>query len=154
MENEVYIAGEYISGIAKRPDLVGQPCVLVYQDEGFVLSILAGEQAEAFSFPYNTIEKITEHPRVIVEKKGLERENPRLYSDLLAFAIWGIKGVEVNRIAKFSNEVFNDDIGKMVYSGYFDLALEYNSPEGIRRLLLNVFQKPTSFINHFDTIKK
>ena len=39
MENEVYIAGDYISGIAKRPDLVNQPCVLIYKDDGLISNI-------------------------------------------------------------------------------------------------------------------
>ena len=151
MENEVYIAGDYISGIAKRPDLVNQPCVLIYKEDGFVLSILSGEEV---NFAYDTIEKVTSRPRVIVEKKEMERKDPRIYSNLLAFGIYGMKGVEINTIAKISNEAFNNDIGKMVYNNYFEVAVEYNSPEGIRRLLLNVYQNPSAFVKYFDTIKK
>lgn len=154
MENEVYIAGDYISGIAKRPDLVNQPCVLIYKEDGFVLSVLAGDKAESFNFAYDTIEKVTSCPRVIVEKKEMERKDPRIYSNLLAFGIYGMKGVEINTIAKISNEAFNNDIGKMVYNNYFEVAVEYNSPEGIRRLLLNVYQNPSVFVKYFDTIKK
>ena len=113
MENEVYVTGVYISGVAKRPDLVNQPCVLVCKEEGFVLSVLSGEEAESFNFSYNSIDNITINNRVLVsENNGLDRKDPRTYENLLGFALFGVKGYALTKTAELSNQAFHNKIGR------------------------------------------
>ena len=155
MEKELYIVGEYISGIKKRPDLVNQPCALIYREEVLTLSVLVNEEAEIFDFPYSSINNISSSTRVLVsENMGLNNKDPRTYEHLIAFAIRGFKGYTVSKMSEISEQAFHNTIGRMDYSHMFELIVEYNSPEGIRRLLLNTFNNPKPFIKYFDNIKK
>ena len=155
MENEVYVTGVYISGIAKRPDLVNQPCVLVCKEEGFVLSVLSGEEAEAFNFSYNSIDNITINNRVLVsENNGLDRKDPRTYENLLGFALFGVKGYALTKTAELSNQAFRNTIGKMNYSNVQELLVEYHTDEGNRRLLITINSDPRELIGYFNNIKK
>jgi len=150
---EVYIAGQYISGVQKRPDLVNQPCVLAYNEDAFVLSVLVGDKPELFTIPYSAVVNITSRSRVMVSQAGMEKITPMVYDDLIAVALNGLKGLVVTRTAKVSNKAFGD-IGRMEYSGFFELVVEFQGSKEIRRLLLNVYSNPTSFIDYFNTIKK
>ena len=155
MENEVYVTGVYISGVAKRPDLVNQPCVLVCKEEGFVLSVLSGEEAEAFNFPYNNIDNITINNIVLVsENNGLDRKDPRTYENLLGFALFGVKGYALTKTAELSNQAFRNTIGKMNYSNVQELLVEYHTDEGNRRLLITINSDPRELIGYFNNIKK
>lgn len=155
MENSVYITGEYVSGVVKRPDLVGQPCVLAYGDGGFVLSVLAGDTAEAFGFSYDTIDSVTSNNRLLVsENMGTGGEDPKTYEKLLAFAINGFKGYSVAKIAELSNQAFRNTIGKMDYSHMFELIVNYHTQEGPRRIFIRTHGNPSGFISYFDTIKQ
>ncbi|MBQ6497350.1 MAG: hypothetical protein IJI58_01385 [Bacilli bacterium] len=152
MENEVYITGDYISGIVKRPDLVNNNCVLVYKDNGFSLFMAPNDKAEEFVIPYDTVENITFRPRVVVSEKKSEIKNTEFNRDLLAFALAGPAGVILNRTASFT-KAFDIDRGNLDYNDIYELMIEYSTSEGNRRLLINVNSDPSEFINHFDDIK-
>ena len=154
MENGIYVVGEYISGIKKRPDLVNEPCVLVYKESGLSLSILVNEKAESFDFPYASIDNITINNRIIAtENTSLERKDPATYDNLVAFALFGVKGYGVTKSAELSNIAFNN-IGKVDFSNRSELIVEYHTEDENRRLLLYVHTDPTYFVEHFKTIKK
>lgn len=154
MENGIYVVGEYISGIKKRPDLVNGPCVLVYKESGLSLSILVNEKAESFDFPYSCIDNILVNNRVIpLESTSLERKDPDTYENLVAFALFGVKGYGVTKTAELSNIAFNN-IGKVDFSNRSELIVEYHTEDENRRLLLYVHTDPTYFVDYFKTIKK
>lgn len=150
---EVYITGQYVSGVQKRPDLVNQPCVLAYNEDAFVLSVLVGEKPELFTIPYSAVVNITSRSRVMVSQAGMEKATPKVYDDLIAIALNGLKGLAITRMARVSNKAFGD-IGRMEYNSFFELIVEFQSSNGIRRLLINVYSNPASFIDYFNTIKK
>ena len=152
MENEIYVVGEYISGLKKRPDLVNQPCVLVYKENGLTLSVLVNEQAESFDFSYDSIDNITVNNRLIAtENTTLDRNAPSTYDNLLAFSLTGIKGYSVTKTAELSDIAFNP-IGKIDYSKRIELVVEYHTDTENRRLLLVVHNDPTEFVEYFKNM--
>ena len=155
MKNEIYVIGEYVSGVAKRPDLVGQPCVLVCGDDGFVLSVLSGEEGELFNFPYDNIDSVKTNFRLLVsEHKGPSKINPMTYEKLLAYALDGLRGYMSMRFAEFSNNAFNNSIGKMQYSKRQELIIEYHADDVNRRLFIYADSDPKELINYYNNIKK
>ncbi len=155
MENEVYVTGVYISGIAKRPDLVNQPCVLVCREEGFTLSVLVEERAESFDFPYTSVDNITVNTRLLVsESTGLERDDTNVYENLLAFALFGMRGYAITKTAELSNLAFKNTIGKMDFSNKRELIVEYHTDIENRRLFMYASNNPRELIEHFNSIKK
>ena len=155
MENEVYVTGKYISGIVKRHDLVNQPCVLICQEDGLILSVLSGEKAETFEFPYSNIDEIICNDRVLVsETTDLEVNDPRTYEHLLSFGLLGVRGLAITKTAELSNQAFNNSIGKIDYSNIQELIVEYHTEEGKRRLLINTNSDSKELIGYFNNIKK
>ena len=155
MENEVFVTGEYVSGIANRPDLVSQPCAIVYKEDGFLISVLVGEEkTELFSIPYSIVESCTSRSRVVVSEKEHEVKDNKVTRDVLAATLLGPTGVMLNNIPGVDNLFKDGARGTMNYSDVFEIAIEYRTPERNRRLMINVYEDPTSFVEHFQTVKK
>ena len=155
MENEINAVGQYISGIAKRPDLVNKPCVLVCKEEGFTLSVLVEERAESFDFPYTSVDNVTVNTRLLVSQNtGLEREDTSVYENLLAFALFGMKGYALSKTAELSNLAFRNTIGKMDFSNKRELIVEYHTDTENRRLFMYASNNPRELIEYFNSIKK
>ncbi len=154
MEKEIYISGEYISGISKRPDLANKPCVLVYKENEFVVAVANGETAEPFSIPYNIVESCTFNTRVVTSEVMIGKGDGGFNGDMLALAVGGPTGLILSRAAGL-NKIYNvGNIGKVDYSNMYQLVVEYRAPERNRRLVINVFENPKSFVEHFNTLKK
>ena len=155
MENEVFITGEYVSGIANRPELISQPCVVVYKEDGFLINILSGEdKTEMFRIPYEIVENCTSRSRVVVSERQHEVKDNKVTRDVLAATLLGPTGVMLNNLPGVDNLFKDGSRGQMDYNNLFEIAIEYRTPERNRRLMVNVYEDPTLFVEHFQTIKK
>ena len=155
MKDEIYVIGEYVSGVTKRPDLVGKPCVLLHGDDGVVLTVMAGDEPESFNFPYDSINGVKSDIRLLVsENMGQSKDRNWPYAKLIAYSLNGLKGYRNARMAEIRDQAFNNTIGKMEYSKRRELIIEYHNETGDRRLFIYADSNPRDFINHFNYIKR
>ena len=154
MENEALVLGDYISGIAKRPDLSNQPCALVCKENSFVVSVLVGEKGEPFEIPYNIVESCTYRQRVVVSENMLDKKGTtQMNRDLLLMALIGPTGVMINHLPGVDKMFNNNNIGKVDYNNMFELIIEYRTPERNKRLVINTYEEPSKIVNYYNSIK-
>ena len=154
MENEIYIVGDYISGIAKRPDLANHTCVLIYKENEFLLSFAPNGKVEQFSISYNIIDDITFRKRVIVSEQKVEIKDTKVERDVLAVALLGPTGLIANNMPGLKKAFADDNThGKMDYNELYELIIKYHTAEDTRNLIINVHEDPKEFIEHFNIVK-
>lgn len=152
MNEEMFLEGEYVSGIAKRPDLVGQPCVLAFGGDGLILRFLSGDNEEKFEFPYTSIDKIKTNTRLLVsEDMGV---GGKMISNAENFLHKSTFSTFVKGSKRRTYEAYNNTIGKMHYRKRQELIVEYRQDNINRMLFIYVDCNPKEFINYFNGIKK
>ena len=155
MENDVIIFGDYISGIAKRPDLSNQPCALVCKENSFIISVLVGEKGEPFEIPFDIVEGCTYRQRVIVSENMIDKKGTtQMDRDILLWALVGPTGVMANHLPGVDKMFNNVNIGKVDYNNMFELVIEYRTPERNKRLVINTYEKPSKIVDFYNSIKK
>ena len=155
MNNEMFIIGDYVSGIPNKAELSNQPCALVYSENGFIISILSGDKGEPFDIPYGIVVNCTCRQKLIMSEQMIDRKHDdSLSRDVLLWSLLGPTGIMINHLPGSERYLSNVSIGKVDYHDLYEIVVEYRTPDRNKRLIVNVYENPTKFVEYFNTIKK
>ena len=116
---------------------------------------MVNDEAESFVFSYDSIDNIKSNVRLLVsENMGVSKDYNWPYAKLLATALNGYVGYRNAKWSEISDQAFNNTIGKMKYSSWSELIIEYHNDAEKRRLFIYADSNPKEFIKYFDNIKK